>query len=120
MMQRKEAVERKVERHEDLSEADYATLAGGHTKRAQERASAKTAAVSLATLEREMDLGRVKRVKLGPMGLTMLPGHEQETFHPRIDPRSRAVATGSKGRTVHDRLYLKATASMRQKRVASG
>lgn len=40
-----------------------------------------------------------------------LPGHEQETFKPKINPRSKAVNRGD-SRNVYSRLYESATKSI--------
>ncbi len=59
----------------------------------------------------------MRRIPLGPEGLSMLPGHEEETFHPRINPRSRNVPR-PEAESVYDRLYETATEAIEQRRAA--
>jgi hypothetical protein len=41
-----------------------------------------------------------------PLGRSFLPGHEEETFHPKINPKSQALYKNStEDKSVYDRLY---------------
>ena len=50
-----------------------------------------------------------------PLGRSFLPGHEQETFHPRINPRSHALfRPGLDDKDVYSRLYIMAGVEKRR------
>lgn len=119
MQLRRQRAEEKAEAGAALTEEEEAALAGGLTERARSRRQAEIMASALEAAEREIFLGRVRRLPLGSRGLTILPGHEEETFHPRINDRSRAL-TLRHGGPAHERLYETATASIEARRATLG
>ena len=101
------------------AEAAAASL-GKTTARAIEREQAAVAASALEQVERQVAKGKLKRIPLGPYGLTMLPGHEEERFQPKVNPRSQQVAPKHQGRNVYERLYGHAEEQVRKKRASRG
>lgn len=53
---------------------------------------------------------------LKAFGRSLLPGHEEETFHPRINPRSAAISRGAThDANVYSRLYTQTTLARQNK-----
>lgn len=78
--------------------------------RLQQEAVAKTngeAPMSPATTARSKKTALLNTLAGGkPLGRSYLPGHEQETFHPTINPRSRTLnRPGVDDKDVYTRLY---------------
>jgi len=125
----KERISKAEEARQLLAKGDEAAAAeaaaaslGKTTARAIQREQAAVAASTLAQVERQVKRGKLRRIPLGPVGLTMLPGHEEERFHPKVNERSRQVAVRNAqyGRNVYDRLYGHATELVKKKRGAAG
>lgn len=88
----------------EAAAAAAAESMGKTTQRAIQREQAAVAAAIISAMEKDVKEGRMKRIPLGPAGLTILPGHEEETFTPNVNPRSAAWrARGTKG--VYNRLW---------------
>jgi hypothetical protein len=112
---------------EALARGDEATAAaaaaaslGKTTMRAIKREEAAVAAAALSAVEKDVRDGLMRRVPLGPQGLTMLPGHEHETFQPRINPKSQVLAEKRASASVYHRLYGHAKQQVRHKRAQRG
>jgi hypothetical protein len=125
----RERVAKAEEARQHLAKGDEAAAAeaaaaslGKTTARSIQREQAAVAASTLAQVERQVKRGKLRRIPLGPVGLTMLPGHEEERFHPKVNERSRQVATRNAqyGRNVYDRLYGHATELVKKKRGGPG
>lgn len=77
--------------------------------------AALAAGLSLQSAARESGLPVPDAKTLRTLGRSYLPGHEEETFHPKINARSVALASGgaeeaSEGVNVYARLYKAVTA----------
>jgi len=112
MRRRVEATRRKLEEGgpESLTEEERGALLG-RTQAARSRTVVEDQMRHLATLEAGVRSGQLRRVPLGPDGLSKLPGHEEERFRPRINRRSRMFRPDDAGDAadVHERLYTKST-----------
>eukprot|EP01138_Halocafeteria_seosinensis_P005620 gb/GECG01005744.1/.p1 GENE.gb/GECG01005744.1/~~gb/GECG01005744.1/.p1 ORF type:complete len:504 (+),score=95.83 gb/GECG01005744.1/:1-1512(+) len=113
----REAAEALAAGDEELAAKAAAASMGKTTKRSVEREQAAVASAALAAVEQDVRSGRLRRVPLGKNGLTMLPGHENDTFRPRINKRSHALAerAGIDQKEVYDRLYEDAKEAMEKK-----
>jgi hypothetical protein len=115
MQHRIQALQEKLARGEELTEEEAKLVQGGMTKAARSRAEAEDRRQSLAMLEAELKHGTINRIPLGKEGFSKLPGHEEETFHPRINPRSRMLARDGGSKLAHERLYNAFTESHMKK-----
>ena len=113
----REAAEALAAGDEEQAAKAAAASMGKITKRSVEREQAAVASAALAAVEQDVRVGRLKRIPLGRNGLTMLPGHENDTFRPKINRRSHALAerAGIDQKEVYERLYEDAKEVMREK-----
>ncbi|KAA0150203.1 hypothetical protein FNF29_05443 [Cafeteria roenbergensis] len=111
MQRRINTIRSKIRTHgpESLTPEERQLAAGGKTKAARSRTEADNQLKLLAELEADVKSGRLSRIPLGKDGLSKLPGHEEERFHPRINPRSRRFAQEEGPDDVHERLYSQST-----------
>lgn len=121
MQRRINTIRGKIRTHgpDSLTPEERQLAAGGKTKAARSRTEADNQLKLLAELEADVKSGRLSRIPLGKEGLSKLPGHEEERFHPRINPRSRRFAQEEGPEDVHERLYSQFTEAHAQRTMES-
>jgi hypothetical protein len=118
MRRRIQTMERKLQDGEELTEEEEKMRDGGLTRAARQRSLADAELQHLSTAEMNVKQGTASRLRFDKDGLSRIPGHEEEFFHPRINPRSRRIARKGGKAKAHDRLYSEFTKSHQIKTLA--